>query len=64
MSRDRRNKRISKTYCPDAKDTKAICPKCSKVHYVYINYTGRGTLKLFCPKCRQLSDGRYNLINR
>jgi ribosomal protein S27AE len=30
----------------------AVCPRCGKTHRLRENWTGRGVLRKFCPRCK------------
>lgn len=34
--------------------TRCICPKCGKEHKLKIFWTGRGTPRLYCHRCREM----------
>lgn len=30
----------------------SVCPRCGKQHQVYLNWTGRGTPRIYCELCK------------
>ena len=39
-----------------SKSIECICPKCMKVHKRRIFWTGRGTPRIFCNKCKSIVE--------
>ena len=46
---------------PGERPTEAVCPKCGRKHTVKMFWTGKGTPRRFCDKCRPYV-GTYGII--
>lgn len=44
-----------------SKSIECICPKCRKIHKVYMFWTGKSTPRKYCEKCKDLISRVYNL---
>jgi len=40
--------------------SEATCPRCGKVHFICIFYTGKLPIRKFCKQCKLLSDYTFN----
>jgi late competence protein required for DNA uptake (superfamily II DNA/RNA helicase) len=38
----------------DPEITKCICPRCRKIHYKLMKWSGRGIARIYCNECMKL----------
>ncbi len=50
---------MSKEFRTKGKPTKAKCPRCEKVHKMYMNWQGTGMPRKYCPTCRMVINNKY-----
>ena len=45
----------------DIKQTVCLCPRCGKEHVIYMEWTGRGIPRIYCPACKVWVDDNKEL---
>jgi hypothetical protein len=54
LNQMRRRQQIREQYYAAKEPVQCKCPKCEKEHETYLQWSGRGIPRVFCPACRPI----------